>query len=353
MKIIKEVSEGYPIVRITDSQYSYTYGYYSNNSWIDQNRIVLKKIPNDIKLPSKLVVADLERETEEELLSGKEADFYFTDYVVYGEKIYCPESDKLICLNVNTKEKHEICSIPKGFTFPHITNDGKYINFAVYTKENNIITLSECYIVDTKSGSCEKVFEKKFSKPFTDASHIMICPTDKDKIFFSHEGDTFYISNRLWMYEKGKGMKCIAKQHLDEEQNLADCFGHECWTYDGKGLYFVKYSCSPKGPKGICYVNADGTGQKNAIYGKYPYWHVCTSSGGRFLAADTQSGERSWVCLIDTETGNEIVLAKAGFAAQHPAHPHPCFNTDSTRICYHDLTGDKLTVCIAQISDII
>ena len=155
------------------------------------------------------------------------------------------------------------------------------------------------------------------------------------------------------MYETGKGMKCIAKQYLDSEQNLGDCFGHECWTHDGQGLYFVKYSCSPAGPKGICYVNADGTGQKNAIYGKHPYWHVCASSGGRFLAADTQSGEKSWVCLIDTETGNEIVVAKAGFAAQHPAHPHPCFNPDSTRICYHDLTGDRLTVCFAEITGII
>ena len=351
MKIIKEIIEGYPTIRVTDDEYSYTYCYYSNNSWVDDNRIILNKHIKGRDVDGKYVLIDLEKETEEELDLGDSLSCSYTESVVYGEKFYYVKNKtEFMCYNVDTKEIKKICDVLEGCHFPHMTADGKYVNFAYYGEEDK--ELGKCFVVDIQKGTCEKVFEKKFNKPFVHANHMMICPTDKDKVFFAHEGDTFYISNRLWLYEKDKGLRSIAKQRLGENGYLIDCFGHESWAADGKGLYFVKYDCSPEPPKGICYVDLEGN-QRNAIYGKYPYWHVCAAPDGRLLAADCQSGERSIVAVIDTKTGDEIKIAEVGFAAQHPAHPHPSFSPNAKTIAYHDLLDDKLTVCFANIKDII
>ena len=351
MKIIRKITEGNNTIQITDDNYSYTYGYYSNNSWVDDDRIILNKHNLGDDLHGKYVLIDLINETEEELQLGDNVFTGYTESIAHGEKFYYLQNkSELMCYNVNTKEINKICDVPAGCHFPHMTADGRYINYAYYT--DDAVPMGECYVVDVVEKTVEKAFEKNFDKPFIEANHMMVCPTDKDKIFFAHEGDTFYISNRLWLYEKGKGLRCIAKQRLGENGYLIDCFGHECWAADGKGLYFVKYNCSPEPPKGICYVDLEGN-QQNAIYGKYPYWHVCAAPNGRFLAADCQSGERSIVAVIDTKTDKEIKIAEVGFAPPHPSHPHPSFSPNTKTIAYHDLVDEKLTVCFVKVDDII
>lgn len=349
MNIIKEMVEGYPTIRVTDDEYSYTYGYYSNNSWVDDNRIILNRHLWGKDSEGQYVLIDLENETEEVLELGNNIFTLYTESVVHKEKFYyIKNKTELMCYDVNLKSSEKICDVLDGFHFPHITADGKYINFAYYTKDG----MGECYVVDVENKTYKKAFEKIFNKPFITANHMMICPTDKDKIFFAHEGDTFYISNRLWVYEKGKGMRCVAKQRLDENGNIADCFGHECWSADGNGLYFVKYDCSPLGPMGISYTDLDGN-TNVGLFGKYPYWHVSCAKNGRFLAADCMSGEKSFVCVIDTKTNEEILIAKVGYNWSHPNHPHPNFSPNTKRIAYHDLLDERLTVCFTNVKNIV
>ena len=180
------------------------------------------------------------------------------------------------------------------------------------------------------------MFTKKFAPPFTVSNHMMLSPTDPDTIFFSHEGVTFYVSNRLWIAKLGEEPRNIAKQKLNADGDLGDCFGHECWAADGKGLYFVKYPCSPEPPRGLCYVDL-ATNEVKMLFSKFPYWHVSADNGGRYLAADTQSGDRSWVCLADMKTGEEIQLADCRINWVHPCHPHPHFNTNDTKLAFHEL----------------
>ena len=177
---------------------------------------------------------------------------------------------------------------------------------------------------------------------------MMINPFDPEQVFFAHEGNTFYVSNRLWLFDTQSGMHCIAKQRLDEEGNLGDCFGHECWAADGQGLYFVKYACSPLPPRGICYVSITGE-QTDVLYGKYPYWHVSAAPNGRHLAADTQSGTFSGVCLIDTETGRECMPIQARTTWSHPCHPHPSFSPDSRTVGFQDLDSERITLCFMDL----
>lgn len=348
MKILREVVDGVDVLNITDDVYSYSFCYYSANKWIDDTRIVLlrsKELTRKLSYSGELVIVDIEKGTEEKIV-----DFVMS-YIVCGNKLYYSVSDELRCLDLDTRED---TLLNKGmyFEYIHATKDGRYLN------NGEVITKVEgedfkCYVYDTVTKELTFEFQKVFNKPFSESDHAMICPTDRNKIFFAHEGDTFYVSNRLWMYEKDKGMKCIAEQRLDEDGNLGDCFGHECWAPDGKGLYFVKYACSPVGPRGLSYVNADGTGQRTAIYSKYPYWHVCASPDGRYLASDTQSGSYSGVCLIDMQTNCEKMFYKAQSNWAHPTHPHPSFNLDGSKLMFHHMKDNKNCIGIVNVKDII
>jgi hypothetical protein len=187
----------------------------------------------------------------------------------------------------------------------------------------------------------------RFEEPYPIANHHMICPTDPTVMFFSHEGTTQNIPDRLWIAKLGEEPYNIAYQKVGSNGKPLDCFGHEFWAPDGKGLYFVKYSCSPSNPKGVCYVSLDDIENPEVLYSKFPYWHVSCSPDQRYIVSDTQSSGFSGVCLIDTETDKEVMLYRAQtYNYTHPGHPHPCVNTESDVVCFndHNLENGKIAI---------
>lgn len=351
MKLIKEIVNGVEITRIKDEKYQYTIGYYSENKWADPDRVILARTGSDLTDDKAfyedccLVEVNLKTGEEKVVLDKKVSHYH---YLVYGEKLYYFYENEFRVKNLETGEDTFLC-IEEKVCMLFITVDGRYINFE---KGANDKGEYECAVLDLETGEHYIAFEKSFNKPFREIDHMMMCPTDKDKIFFAHEGDTFYVSNRLWLWQKDKGMHCIAKQCLDEEGNLGDCFGHECWMPDGRGLYFVKYPCSPTPPTGICYVDVEGN-QTDVLFGKYGYWHVSCAPNGKCLGADAMGNPKSEVCLIDLESKREILVESVDFRWPHPNHPHPSFNTDSTRICYNAVVDGKITVNFAQVEELL
>lgn len=364
MKILHETENGLSIRYITDDTYHYSFGYYSANKWVDAHRVVLvRSTEPELKAFSRhaqLVLVDVEAETETVLCDLSPSpdraygSGYIEGYVVNGCDLYYLQKsaagDSLWHMNVETLATRELYAHPNDLYFPHITTDGRYLNLEIHPANDR--ELYTCLRVDTQSGEVETLFQKRFQKPLPEVTHIMISPTDPDTVFFCHEGNTFYISNRLWLYTREHGMHCLAKQRLDEEGNLGDCFGHECWAPDGKGLWFVKYPCSPLPPRGLCYVSTKGE-QTDVQYQKYPYWHVCCAPNGRYLAADTQSGTYSGVCFVNTATGQETLVHKAGTTWQHPTHPHPSFNLDSSLLIFHEWKDDKVMLGLVRTADIV
>ena len=360
MKIINDFKGSLPIRRIVDENYEYSFGYYTNNEWVDKTRLVLARNPKDGDKEfigtSELVLIDIEKETEKLLCTAEEYGRYASDYVVHGTKVYYTAHDNcLYSLDVETLEK-KLLHEEKVISHPHMTRDGKYINFTVYP-EDTTKGMFSCVVINLETGEKERVFETRFSNPLPEADHMMICPTDKNKVFFAHEGNTHYVSNRLWLWERGKGLRNLAKQKLDENGNLGDCFGHECWEPDGKGMYYVKYPCSPVLPTGLCYVSLDGE-QTEVMYDKYLYWHVCASPDGKYLASDTTGREAgdpefSRVCLINRETGEEKELLKAYITWRHPCHPHPKFTPDTKQMMYHELYEGRTCVNFIDLDQVI
>lgn len=346
---VKFQENGY--TRIFDKGYNYSCGYYSQNCWVDDDRLVLLRYRN---LPKEefyggedLLLVNLTDNTERVLVHQEKS----ISHIVYGTTLYYVEDDYLLCsLDVDTMERKEIykskCD-PIGF--PHMTADGRYLNW-FYEGGEGEKCIWTCFRIDLVTGKVIEMVRKSFLPPFDVANHFMICPTNPDLMFFSHEGDTRYVTNRLWLAPLGEEPYNIAKQRLDDNGNLIDCFGHESWAPDGKGLYFVKYKCSPSEPKGIGYIDVE-TNHHEIRYTGYEYWHVCAAPNGKYLAGDLDSEGTgvSGVVLIDMENNTERLLVKVRNNQSHPGHPHPQFNPSCTRICFHDVI-DKDTVTVGIIN---
>ena len=358
MKITDENRNGTPYIRICEENCDYTYGYFTNSQWIDDDNLVITEIDRENNQKSYLV--NLETRESRLLHDHKSSK------VVYGKTLYYLYEKCLWALDIDTMEKKQICSFEKNVGMPHVTSDGKFMSIECSEPGKSY---GGAYIVDLEKGEIIEEICKVFEPPFEACDHYMICPTDHTKVFFAHEGTTEYISNRLWLWEKDKGMRCIAKQYLDEDGNLGDCFGHECWAPDGKGIWFVKYPVSPQPPKGLSYVDMEGN-QKIAIYGKYPYWHVSCSADGRYLCADTQirkyTGPElpmvseedmklvydSDCCVVNLETGEEKAAIRVVTNSKHPGHPHPMLSPNSKWLAFHDFVEGDVTLGFVKLEEI-
>lgn len=336
---MKEVKE---YITITDDTYHYTSGYFTMNKWTNNGDILLLRAKEDkISKPNELVYYSVSEKRVKEVLYTN-----ISGYIVWNDIVYILFDDKLISFDLNTKEERVIFDkSPQGIKWmmPHITNDGKYISLHSDTE-----TEGKFISIDTKTGEIYISFQKKFLPPFEAANHGMICPTDPDIMFFSHEGNTEYITNRLWLYNKRTGeMKNFTKQKMDENATLVECFGHESWAPDGKGMYFVKYPQSILKPTGLCYVDIE-TGKNELLFSGYPYWHVGVSKDGKYLSADTMRGcfdgtDLSEVVVADIEEKTETVIDVVHSTGKHPCHPHPHFSLDSKMIAYNIRTEEDMT----------
>lgn len=349
---------------ISDDEYHYTSSYYTDNRWLDNDTVIVARSKEqEISKDVELVKFSLKDMSKEVICKNV---YNFTQYVVHDGKIYYIEADKgnLMVTDAKTKETKLVWENKYVLTengviengdgeivrpaMPSITNDGK--TMTVFFDGNNVASVM--VRIDVETGKGEKVYEKKFEKPFYVANHVMICPENRDLIFFAHEGDTFYVSNRLWLYDIAEDKAWNpAKQHLDADGNLGDCFGHEMWAPSGKGLYFVKYPCSPQPPRGVCYVDVK-TGKTELLYSGYKYWHVGSSSDEKFLTADTQHpGYRSEVIIINLETNEEFMADDIKITGKHPCHPHPQMSPDSKKVIYTCLNEKGKTCAKIAILD--
>ena len=337
---------------ISDNEYHYTAGYYTTNIWVDSDTIIAARSKSHEISKSSGETVELVKVS---LSTGEKTvlcnDPIGSSHVVYGNKIYYTIGKEIKMVDAQSGESKVIYKdefFPGeniNLSSPEITNDGKYLSVFVCRKDMPTVFI----VINTVTGKAKKLCEKGFSAPFSTANHGMICPTDPDIIFFAHEGDTHYVSNRLWIYNaKTDKMYNVAKQKLDENGTLGDCFGHESWSPDGGGMYFVKYPVSPVPPKGICYVDIE-TKEIELLYSAYPYWHVAVSHDNKYLLSDTQiDGIDSQVVVIDRADNSETVVDTVKIKV-HPCHPHPQMSPDNKKVIYTALNSEGRTCIMGSI----
>ena len=319
---------------ITDEKYNYSFGYYTENKWLDEKSLVLIRgntpsISTDKATDSyaELIIYNVENGEVCIVADGVSS---FTDFLVHGNTVYYVKNSALLSYNSDNGETKELVS-KKGIGNVHINSDGRFISAFCCDR-----SVSSHYIVNTETGVTELLFEKTFPEPYPFANHGMVSPTDENIYFFAHEGDTKNIFDRMWIYDRRKKeMRNIAKQRVDDNGYPIDCIGHECFAHDGCGLYFVRYHES-RSENGICYADVYGSCMR-LLYTGYDYWHVGASESGNYLTADTRNlgGDKSGVVIIDLKSGEEKLIDAPRVTFKHPCHPHPQLSPDDKRLIYH------------------
>lgn len=212
---------------------------------------------------------------------------------------------------------------------PGITLDGRYISLQHQDKNGN----TSIDLFSTENKYLDEVYHSEFFSPFPKATHSMVNPTDHNEIFFCHEGDCRYITNRMWIYRRSsKRAENFYRQRLDKNGANGDCSGHEMWAESGHNMFFVKYAASTIEPKGIFKIStADGYAEH--IVGGYPYWHVGVYKNGELLAGDTMEKNGN-VHVVLIHGSQEEIIADAKTTWSHPVHPHPVFSPSGEKLYF-------------------
>lgn len=317
------------------------HSYVTGNCWDGDNAIITARISHLNRMHCDFVRTDLDTGEEELICWGRWPEFY-----VRGGSLYQFYGTQVLKTDIRTKKQEVLWTGKYELSGPiSVSNDEKRVSVSWYYGDGT----ASVGQLDTETGVHQEVYRGGFDAPFQDISHVMVSPEDHNKIFFCHEGTTQYITNRLWMADADTGrVENFLKQRLDESGNNGECVGHEMWSHDGKGIYFIKYISTSILPRGVWYVDVY-TKESRCIASAYPYWHVGVSPEGSFLAADTQQpGNYSDVILIDLKEGREIPLAATRTNWTHPCHPHPVFSPGGDKVCFAMLSENG-RVCVGIV----
>lgn len=318
--------------------------YVTADGWVDERHIIASAHGNLSSMECSLLMIDIESGQAECVIKNAKWPCFCVKkgllYHTYKNRIYRTDLKTRISELIYENIGENSFEGPPGITY-----DGKCISLQHKDKMGN--TAIDLFWTEEKR--FETVYHSSFFPPFERATHSMVNPSNPEEVFFCHEGDCRYITNRMWIYRKDKEKaENFYKQTLDECGANGDCCGHEMWSENGNYMFFVKYPVSTIEPKGIFRVNVSN-GCAELIAGKYPYWHVGVYKNGELLAGDTTEEDGNiHVVLICGE--NEEIIADAKTTWQHPVHPHPVFSPSGRRLYFTNIdSSNRAVINICEI----
>lgn len=343
---------GRKYIEISGKGFCVAHNYFTVGSFTEDGRkVVLASFEDDgtPTPPCRYFVIELESGKYEYITQARRWE---TGAVSTDDKLYYSDDNRLCCTDIETAVTEVLWEAPEGYLFQgpvSSTNDGGYLGVYWSKNEEN----STFGIFDIKNREMKIIRSVLFMPPFAYANHGMICPTDPRLMFFAHEGSCYYITDRLWLMNTENGeLRNLFKQRLTEDGANGDCVGHECWKYDGSGLFFVKYVVSPMAPTGIYYTDLEGNAR--CINSDASHWHVAPDRTGEYTVSDTGSaGVESDIMLTNVSSGKTVRLEHIDRWQNHPGHPHPCFSPDGGRVIYTFKKPDgDLAVAIMNVEDL-
>ena len=324
--------------------------YFTAMSWLTDSRHILLCTQIDEEKNGVYVKTDIYDGSTEVIL----------DWMVWGggvvsnqDHFYYPDGPSIYEKNLITGQTRTICTLQQDevvYGPLSITNDCKWLG--IYWKKGSEWSVGT---VDVGNGDVQKAAAPGFEEPYPIANHAMINPVYPNLVFFSHEGQTEHIPDRIYMVDTSSGiMKNGYQQKKLETGELVEFVGHEMWAPDGEHLYFVKYPQSPLNPTGVYRVDK-WSGEAEFINGDYAYWHVSLSPNGKWAVADTiEQTEVSKIVLIDLDKRTSRLLCELPIWWQHPGHPHPSFSSDSHKLSFiFSDENSKLWVGIIHLDEVL
>ena len=316
------------------------HSYFTANVWADENSVVLARMEDrKSSTASRLYLVDIHT-GDEKFLTDRA---FWGAYIVQDGFVYHLTEHDIYRTGISFDKTELIWSGGLRYRLdgpPSLTVDGRYLS-VYWEMENKITSINR---LDLQTGKMEEFCRIGFPYPFEKANHCMLNPHNPNQMFFSHEGTCQYITNRLWIADfESHTARNLFKQKLDAEGNNGEPCGHEMWTPDGKGIYFIKYISATVLPKGVWYYDME-SGKGESVASGYEYWHVAASPCGDAAAADTQiSGDTSEIAYIHPASKTEKIVALAKTDWLHPCHPHPQFSLDGKYLCYTFLGENQKT----------
>ncbi|MBO9606737.1 MAG: hypothetical protein J7639_12340 [Paenibacillaceae bacterium] len=341
-KTVVDATTGLAIKAIGREGADTSHYYFTAMTWLNDSRhLVLQTNIDRETLSGTTVLFDTETGITKVL---EEESVWGSGIVSSDDWLYVIRGNELHALHPLSGARRTVCRLGADCTFhgpPSITNDGRTLGlyWARQTKkeaaEEGAAGGTEWIVgtVDAATGEVKEAIRPQFAEPYPVANHAMINPVDPEQIFFSHEGKTEHIPDRLWVADVGtQRMRNLFAQKRRGDGTHVEYVGHEMWAYDGSGLVFVKYPHSPDRPTGVWFV--DRSGGASFVNGDYRYWHVGISPDGKHAAADTQEPGIAKIVLIDMATKRSRLLCELPCRGRHPAHPHPSFSPDSRKVTF-------------------
>lgn len=326
---------GLPILAVGCEGRDTAHHYFTAMTWLSDSRHLIVHTDIDrVQMTGNIVRFDTETGDAQVL---EEGTVWGRGVVSCDDILYLHDKNELYTIDAWSGTRRTICKLGEHCSFQgplSITNDGKTLG--VYWKEQHQEQAVQWVIgtVSTEDGDVREAARPQFDEPYPVANHAMINPVDPELVFYSHEGQTEHIPDRLWVVDRRVGeSRNVFAQRTDESGRLVEYVGHEMWAYDGSGLFFVKYPHSPDKPTGVYFTDKQGK-RREFLNGDYKYWHVGISPDGQYAVADTQEPGVSKIVLIDTTTKQSKLLCELPCRGMHPGHPHPSFSADSRKITF-------------------
>ncbi|RAV16683.1 hypothetical protein DQG23_27995 [Paenibacillus contaminans] len=366
-RTIKDTTTGLPILAVGCEGRDTAHHYFTAMTWLSDSRnlIVHTNIDRETMI-GHVVRVDTETGDAQVLEEGVA---WGRGVVSCDDILYLFDRNELYAIDAWSGERRAVCKLEEHCAFYgplSITNDGRMLG--VYWREccqeqpeqgnpdsDHAVPEEARWVigtVDTASGELREAARPLFDEPYPVANHAMINPVDPELVFYSHEGATEHIPDRLWVIDTRTGeSRNVFPQKKDESGKHVEYVGHEIWAFDGSGLYFVKYAQSPGKPTGVYFAEKRGE-RREFVNGDYKYWHVGVSPDGRYAAADTQEPGISKLVLIDTATKRSKLLCELPYSGTHTLHPHPSFSPDSRKVTFTFADErDVLWVGVMDIND--
>jgi len=256
---------------------------------------------------------------------------------------------------------------------PDYSTDGSRIVFYVLfpgPKENRVFCgkTSCIFILDIDVETGEAIGEPKVvtcyagrkgspqSPRETIINHCQFNPQNKDEISYAHEFlgapyDGTVTKERIWFVRAdGRDERPAARE------NPGRGVTHELFGPKGEHIYFADTGS-------IARVNVS-TREVEVILPcerGLPVRHIGVSPDEKWVVADTLiSNEKSEdglilgsLLLINVETGEHQLLCVFPIVRRHPAHPHPNFSPDGTKIAFAIATESGCNLAYIDVSDIV
>ncbi len=330
VKEFKDKQTGLTIRALGKQGINTAHQYFTAMSWMSDSRHIILCTQIDDNNSGIHVKADI-IDGSTEVVTGQHA--WGKGVVSSQDRFYYYEGHVIYELDLVSSHSRTICTLqPDQVLFGALSISNDCNTLGIYWRKGTDWTIG---IVDVHNGQVQEIATPGFAEPYPIANHAMINPEYDHLIFFSHEGQTEYIADRIYLADINTGtVKNGYQQKKLATGELVEFVGHEMWAADGEHLYFVKYPQSPLKPTGVHRVDK-WSGEAEFINGDYAYWHAALSPDGKWAVADTiESQEISKIVLINLEDRTSRLLCEIPIWYQHPGHPHPSFSPDSLKISF-------------------